>query len=42
MRQVLSMPVLASEDIAKNEQSVSRMTLRQVLLTGLDDVVFFR
>jgi len=35
------MPVLASEDIAKNEQSVSRMTLRQVLLTGLDDVVFF-
>lgn len=41
MREVLSMPVLASEDIAKNEQSVSRMTLRQVLLTGLDDVVFF-
>jgi 2-polyprenyl-6-methoxyphenol hydroxylase-like FAD-dependent oxidoreductase len=41
MNEVLSMPVIASADIAKNEQSVSRMTLRQVLLTGLEDVVSF-
>jgi 2-polyprenyl-6-methoxyphenol hydroxylase-like FAD-dependent oxidoreductase len=41
MAEVLSMPVIASQEIEKNEQSVSMMTLRQVLLTGLEDVVSF-
>jgi 2-polyprenyl-6-methoxyphenol hydroxylase-like FAD-dependent oxidoreductase len=41
MAEVLSMPVADSGDAVDSEKSVSRMTLRQVLLTGLEDVVEF-
>lgn len=39
--EVLSLPLPPNDDPLNNEKSVSRMTLRQVLLTGLDDVVHF-
>ncbi|WP_422928408.1 FAD-dependent oxidoreductase [Singulisphaera sp. PoT] len=44
MSEVLSLPVLdggSPEDTINTEKSVSRMTMRQVLLTGLEDVVHF-
>jgi 2-polyprenyl-6-methoxyphenol hydroxylase-like FAD-dependent oxidoreductase len=41
MGEVLSLPVPASIDPVNSEKSVSRMTLRQVLLTGVEDVVHF-
>ncbi|WP_371400717.1 FAD-dependent monooxygenase [Kribbella sp. NBC_00662] len=40
-KEVLSMEIPASTDPVESEKSISRMTLRQVLLTGLDDVVEF-
>lgn len=39
--EVLSLPLPDDRDPIESEKSVSRMTLRQVLLTGLDDVVHF-
>ena len=39
--EVLSLPVDDGNDPVDGEKSVSRMTLRQVLLTGLEDVVHF-
>ncbi|WP_432890216.1 FAD-dependent oxidoreductase [Kribbella sp. CA-245084] len=41
LKEVLSMEIPASTDPVESEKSISRMTLRQVLLTGLDDVVEF-
>ncbi|MEU4197242.1 NAD(P)/FAD-dependent oxidoreductase [Kribbella sp. NPDC026611] len=41
LKEVLSMEIEASTDPVESEKSISRMTLRQVLLTGLDDVVEF-
>jgi 2-polyprenyl-6-methoxyphenol hydroxylase-like FAD-dependent oxidoreductase len=41
LEEVLSMDIPASTDPVESEKSISRMTLRQVLLTGLDDVVEF-
>jgi 2-polyprenyl-6-methoxyphenol hydroxylase-like FAD-dependent oxidoreductase len=41
LEEVLSLPLPADADPIESEKSVSRMTLRQVLLTGLDDVVHF-
>ncbi|MER7244750.1 NAD(P)/FAD-dependent oxidoreductase [Kribbella sp. NPDC000426] len=40
-KEVLSMEIPQSTDPVESEKSISRMTLRQVLLTGLDDVVEF-
>ncbi|MGZ0147573.1 FAD-dependent oxidoreductase [Kribbella sp. WER1] len=40
-KEVLSMEVPPSTDPVESEKSISRMTLRQVLLTGLEDVVEF-
>lgn len=41
MSEVLSMDRISGDDPVDSEKSVSRMTLRQVLLTGLEDVVVF-
>jgi 2-polyprenyl-6-methoxyphenol hydroxylase-like FAD-dependent oxidoreductase len=41
MSEVLSMDRFSGDDPVDSEKSVSRMTLRQVLLTGLEDVVVF-
>jgi flavin-dependent dehydrogenase len=41
MSELLSMDRFSGDDSVDSEKSVSRMTLRQVLLTGLDDVVSF-
>lgn len=41
LREVLSLELPADADPITSEKSVSRMTLRQVLLTGLDDIVHF-
>ncbi|NEA36959.1 NAD(P)/FAD-dependent oxidoreductase [Streptomyces sp. SID13031] len=41
LKEVLSMDIPPSTDPVESEKSISRMTLRQVLLTGLDDVVEF-
>jgi len=41
LKEVLSMELPESTDPVESEKSISRMTLRQVLLTGLDDVVEF-
>ncbi|HEY3558955.1 MAG TPA: NAD(P)/FAD-dependent oxidoreductase [Kribbella sp.] len=41
LKEVLSMEIPASADPVESEKSISRMTLRQVLLTGLEDVVEF-
>lgn len=40
-RETLSLPLPTANDPAEGEQSVSRMTLRQVLLTGLENQVHF-
>ncbi|HEU5012608.1 MAG TPA: NAD(P)/FAD-dependent oxidoreductase [Roseiflexaceae bacterium] len=40
-KEVLSLDVRTGDDPLTNEKSVSRMTLRQVLLTGLEDIVHF-
>src|SRR4051812_16292846 len=40
-KEVLSMELPPATDPIESEKSISRMTLRQVLLTGLDDVVEF-
>src|SRR3954471_18811772 len=39
--ELLSLPLRLPDDPIESEKSVSRMTLRQVLLTGVDDVVHF-
>jgi 2-polyprenyl-6-methoxyphenol hydroxylase-like FAD-dependent oxidoreductase len=39
--EVLSLPLLDQRDPVESEKSVSRMTLRQVLLTGLEEIVHF-
>ncbi|MFE6798335.1 FAD-dependent oxidoreductase [Paenibacillus chitinolyticus] len=39
--ELLSLDVHSDTDPINSEKSVSRMTLRQVLLTGLEDVVHF-
>jgi 2-polyprenyl-6-methoxyphenol hydroxylase-like FAD-dependent oxidoreductase len=41
LKEVLSFDIPASTDPVESEKSISRMTLRQVLLTGLEDVVEF-
>jgi 2-polyprenyl-6-methoxyphenol hydroxylase-like FAD-dependent oxidoreductase len=41
LKEVLSLEIPPSTDPVESEKSISRMTLRQVLLTGLDDVVEF-
>jgi len=41
LKEVLSFDLPPSTDPVESEKSISRMTLRQVLLTGLDDVVEF-
>ena len=41
MSELLSMDRFSGNDPVDSEKSVSRMTLRQVLLTGLEDVVVF-
>jgi 2-polyprenyl-6-methoxyphenol hydroxylase-like FAD-dependent oxidoreductase len=41
MSELLSMERFSGGDDVNSEKSVSRMTLRQVLLTGLEDVVVF-
>ncbi|MDM4718989.1 NAD(P)/FAD-dependent oxidoreductase [Micromonospora sp. WMMA1363] len=41
MRQTASFPLRPDTDPVNTERSVARMTLRQVLLTGLEDVVHF-
>src|SRR5882757_5032477 len=38
---VLNMPLPAQDDPIDSEKSVSRMTLRQVLMTGVEDIVHF-
>ncbi|MCZ4097848.1 FAD-dependent monooxygenase [Streptomyces sp. So13.3] len=40
-KEVLSLDGFKSDDAVDSEKSVSRMTLRQVLLTGLQDIVHF-
>lgn len=39
--ELLSLPASPPKDLRHRERSVSRMTLRQVLLTGLEDIVHF-
>ena len=41
MSELISVDNIAGDDPVDSEKSVSRMTLRQVLLTGLEDVVVF-
>jgi 2-polyprenyl-6-methoxyphenol hydroxylase-like FAD-dependent oxidoreductase len=41
LKEVLSLDLPEATDPVESEKSISRMTLRQVLLTGLDDVVEF-
>ncbi|TCO44867.1 2-polyprenyl-6-methoxyphenol hydroxylase-like FAD-dependent oxidoreductase [Kribbella antiqua] len=41
LKEVLSIDLPESTDPVESEKSISRMTLRQVLLTGLEDVVEF-
>ena len=41
LSEVLSLPLRPDSDPLTSEKSVSRMTLRQVLLTGLEDTVHF-
>lgn len=41
LNEFLSLPVPAPTDPVESEKSVSRMTLRQILLTGVEDVVHF-
>jgi 2-polyprenyl-6-methoxyphenol hydroxylase-like FAD-dependent oxidoreductase len=41
LKEVLAMEIPPSTDPVESEKSISRMTLRQVLMTGLEDVVEF-
>ena len=41
LREVLALEIPAQDDPVESEKSVSRMTLRQVLMTGLEDVITF-
>jgi len=40
-REVLALEIPVEEDPVESEKSVSRMTLRQVLMTGIEDVISF-
>ena len=41
LREVLALEIPIEEDPVESEKSVSRMTLRQVLMTGIEDVISF-
>jgi 2-polyprenyl-6-methoxyphenol hydroxylase-like FAD-dependent oxidoreductase len=41
LREVLTLEIPVHNDPVESEKSVSRMTLRQVLMTGLEDVITF-
>ena len=41
LREVLALEIPVEEDPVESEKSVSRMTLRQVLMTGIEDVISF-
>lgn len=41
LREVLALQIPVQADPVESEKSVSRMTLRQVLMTGLEDVIMF-
>jgi 2-polyprenyl-6-methoxyphenol hydroxylase-like FAD-dependent oxidoreductase len=41
LRPTLTLPLRTAADDVNGEKSVSRMTLRQVLFTGMDDVIHF-
>jgi 2-polyprenyl-6-methoxyphenol hydroxylase-like FAD-dependent oxidoreductase len=41
LREVLALEIPIEDDPVESEKSVSRMTLRQVLMTGIEDVISF-
>jgi 2-polyprenyl-6-methoxyphenol hydroxylase-like FAD-dependent oxidoreductase len=41
LREVLALEIPVEDDPVESEKSVSRMTLRQVLMTGIEDVISF-
>ena len=41
LEEVLALEIPVQDDPVESEKSVSRMTLRQVLMTGLEDVITF-
>jgi 2-polyprenyl-6-methoxyphenol hydroxylase-like FAD-dependent oxidoreductase len=41
LREVLALEIPTEDDPVESEKSVSRMTLRQVLMTGIEDVISF-
>jgi 2-polyprenyl-6-methoxyphenol hydroxylase-like FAD-dependent oxidoreductase len=41
LREVLTLEIPVQDDPIESEKSVSRMTLRQILMTGLEDVITF-
>lgn len=41
LKEVLALEIPVQDDPVESEKSVSRMTLRQVLMTGLEDVIEF-
>jgi hypothetical protein len=41
LKEVLALEIPVQDDPVESEKSVSRMTLRQVLMTGLEDVITF-
>jgi 2-polyprenyl-6-methoxyphenol hydroxylase-like FAD-dependent oxidoreductase len=41
LREVLTLEIPVQDDPIEREKSVSRMTLRQILMTGLEDVITF-
>jgi 2-polyprenyl-6-methoxyphenol hydroxylase-like FAD-dependent oxidoreductase len=41
LREVLALKIPTEDDPVESEKSVSRMTLRQVLMTGIEDVISF-
>jgi 2-polyprenyl-6-methoxyphenol hydroxylase-like FAD-dependent oxidoreductase len=41
LKEVLALEIAIHDDPVESEKSVSRMTLRQVLMTGLEDVITF-
>ncbi len=42
LKEVLALEIAAQFDPVESEKSVSRMTLRQMLMTGLEDVIMLR
>lgn len=41
LSELVSLPFPVDRDVLNSEKSVSRMTLRQVLRTGVDDILHF-